>query len=242
MKNRPVLTQFAHLLLILSLVLGCASIAGASGWIPITSARQSILPADKENALPDIQSFIVSVTNGQSGLPTGVYVPGVLALKIIQQPEDNAAFISKLPDTLTQFRMASSYLTVGLLVHNFLAGSQFFNLQLNQQIILVLGDGSQYYYKIDDIQSYQALSPTNPYSNFISPDGQKNLSSEEVFRQVYAKGNQLVFQTCIQKGNEDSWGRLFVIADKVDILQTESINTADYVSAAHFRRAVVGTD
>lgn len=242
MKNRPVLTQFAHFLLILSLVLGCASIAGASGWIPITSARQSILPADKENALPDIQSFIVSVTNGQSGVPTGVYVPGVLALKIIQQPEDNAAFVSKLPDTLTQFRMASSYLTVGLLAHNFLAGSQFFNLQLNQQIILVLGDGSQEYYKIDDIQSYQALSPTNPYSNFISPDGQKNLSSEEVFRQVYAKGNQLVFQTCIQKGNEDSWGRLFVIADKVDILQTESINTADYVSAAHFRRAVVGTD
>jgi hypothetical protein len=138
--------------------------------------------------------------------------------------------------------MASSYLTVGLLAHNFLAGAQFFNLQLNQQIILVLGDGSQEYYKIDDIQSYQALSPTNPYSNFISPDGQRNLSSEKVFRQVYAKGNQLVFQTCIQKGNEDSWGRLFVIADKVDILQTESINTADYVSAAHFRRAVVGTD
>jgi len=138
--------------------------------------------------------------------------------------------------------MASSYLIVGLLAHNFLAGAQFFNLQLNQQIILVLGDGSLEYYKVSDIQTYQALSPTNPYSNFISPDGQKTLSSEEVYKQVYEKGNQLVFQNCIQKGNDDSWGRLFGLADKVDISQTDSIHTADYISATHFRRVVVGTD
>lgn len=166
----------------------------------------------------------------------------VLALKIIQQPEDNAALVSTLPGILTLFRMASSYLIVGLLAHNFLAGAQFFNLQLNQQIILVLGDGSLEYYKVSDIQSYQALSPTNPYLNFISPDGQKPLSSEEVYKQVYEKGNQLVFQNCIQKGNDDSWGRLFGLADKVDISQTDSIHTADYISATHFRRVVVGTD
>ena len=145
MKTRPLFKHFAPVLLILSLVLGCASIAWTSGGIPITSTRQSILPADKENALPDIQVFIASVTNGQSGVPTGVYVPGELALKIIQQPEDNAAFVSTLPDILTQFRMASSYHTVSLLAHNYLAGAQFFNLQLNQQIILVLGDGSLEY-------------------------------------------------------------------------------------------------
>jgi hypothetical protein len=242
MKTRPFFKQFAPVLLILSLALGCVSITGASGGIPVTSTQQSILPADKENALPDIQAFIASVTNGQSGVPTGVYAPGELALKIIQQPEDNAAFVSTLPDILTQFRMASSYHTVSLLAHNYLAGAQFFNLRLNQQIFLVLGDGSLEYYKVSDIQSYQALSPTNPYSEFISSDGQNTLSSEEVFKQVYTKGNQLVFQTCIQKGNEDSWGRLFVIADKVDISQADSINPADYISATHFRRAVVGTD
>ncbi len=242
MKTRPPFRQFALFLLIFSLVLGCVYIAEDGGGIPFTSVRSSILKTDKKNGLPDLQAFIASVTNGQNGVPTGVYAPGVLALKIIQQPKDNAAFVSTQPDRLTQFRMASSYLTVGLLAHNFLAGAKFFNLQINQQIILVLGDGSLEYYKVSDIQAYQALSPTNPYSNFISPDGQKTLSSEEVFKQVYEKGNQLVFQTCIQKGDEDSWGRLFVIADKVDISQTDSANPAANISTSHFKRSVVGTD
>jgi hypothetical protein len=70
----------------------------------------------------------------------------------------------------------------------------------------------------------------------------KTLSSEDVFKQVYAKGNQLVFQTCIQRGNEDSWGRLFIIADEASFIQSDSINPADYISATHFTRAVVGTD
>jgi hypothetical protein len=115
-------------------------------------------------------------------------------------------------------------------------------MQVNQDIILVYGDGSLKNYRVSATQSYQALSPNNPYSNFISTDSDKTLSSEEVFKQVYAKGNQLVFQTCIQKGNEDSWGRLFIIADEVENVQGDSINSADYISATHFTRAVVGTD
>ena len=242
MKFLSWIIQPSRLLLILSIALCSLVFAGASEAILITSAQLSYLPVEKENALPDILPFINSVTNGRSGIPTGVYVPGVLALKIVQQPKDNPAFVSTLPDILTQFQMASRYLTVGLLAHNFLAGTQFFNIRLNQEIVLVFGDGSLKDYKVSDIKSYQAISPNNPYSNFFSPDGQKNLSSEEVFKQVYAKGNQLIFQTCIQKGNEDSWGRLFVIADETGNPQTVSINPSDYISATHFTWAVVGTD
>lgn len=215
---------------------------GANGAIPVTSNRSISLPVENENTLPDIQEFIASVTNSQSEVPAGVYVPGVLALKIVQQPKDDPSFVSTSPDLLTQFRMASGYLTVGLLAHNFLAGSQFFKLQMDQDIILVFGDGSLKNYKVSAIQSYQALSPNNPYSSFIRPESDKTLTSEEVFNQIYARGNQLVFQTCIQKDSEDSWGRLFVIADETASSQAGSLFPVDYLTATHFTRAVVGTD
>jgi hypothetical protein len=242
MKIRSPHTRFTLILCTISVMLSSLAFAGFSGAIPVTSTQLSVSSLDKKNALPDMQTFIFSVTNGQSDIATGVYVPGILAMKIVQQPKDNPAFVSTVPATLTQFAMASSYLTVGLLAHNFLAGAQFSDMKLDQEIILVYGDGSLKNYRVSDIQSYQALSPNNPYSNFINTDSDKTLSSEEVFKQVYAKGNQLVFQTCIQKGNEDSWGRLFIIADEAPYIQSASINPADYISATHFTRAVVGTD
>src|ERR1035437_4896382 len=148
MKNRARFLQLTLILLIIGVILSSLAFAGASASIPVTSAQSAILPIEKGNALPDMQSFIVSVTNGQSGIPTGVYVPGVLALKIVQQPKDNPAFVSTAPDMLTQFGMASSYFTVGLLAHNFLAGAQFANLQMDQKIFLVFGDGNLKDYKI----------------------------------------------------------------------------------------------
>jgi hypothetical protein len=242
MNLRRDFSKSLRLLLIIGVVLGSLAFFGASEAIPVTSTQLSILPVEKENALPDMQTFIASVTNGQRGIPAGVYVPGVLALKIVQQPKDNPAFVSAVPNILTQFEMASRYLTVGLLAHNFLAGTQFFKIRLNQEIVLVFGDGKLKDYSVSDIKSYQALSPNDPYSNFLGPDGQNTLSSEEVFKEVYAKGNQLVFQTCIQKGNEDSWGRLFIIANEMNSLLAKSFNLADYISVTHFHRAVVGTD
>jgi hypothetical protein len=242
MKKRASSTKITLLLLTIGVMLSSLSFAAFSGAIPVTATHLTVKSVDQKNALPDMQTFILSVTNGQSGVPTGVYVPGVMAMKIVQQPKDSPAFVSTVPATLTQFAMASAYLTVGLLAHNFLAGAQFSEMQVNQDITLVFGDGSLKSYKVSDIQSFQALSPNNPYSNFISTADNKTLSSEEVFKQVYARGNQLVFQTCIQKGDEDSWGRLFIIADPVLSAQSDSINLADYITATHFTRAVVGTD
>ncbi len=243
MKRHSYLKRAARLLVLLSLVLSSLAVAGADGAIPVTSNQTFIIPAESSDFVPDIRHFIAAVINGQSGVPAGVYIPGVLALKIVQQPKDNPAFVSTSPNILTQFQLASGYFTVGLLAHNFLAGSQFFKIHKNQIITLVLGDGSLKDYKVNDIQSFQALSPNNPYSNFLSPDGSKTLTSEDVFNQIYARGNQLVFQTCIQKGKEESWGRLFVIADEIDNSQAENyFIPADYLPATHFIRAVVGTD
>lgn len=60
---------------------------------------------------------------------------------------------------------------------------------------------------------YQALDPENPYSDFIDADQPgAQLTSGDLFKQVYTDQDRVVFQTCIDKNGNASWGRLFVIA------------------------------
>lgn len=189
---------------------------------PFVSARIALTGGSNANlnnttavaALPKLKSFVANVKNGHTDL-TGVYASGIFAFKIMQQPSNNAAFVSTQPDALTQFRMALQYNTIGLLGHDYLAGASFFKLKLNQDIVLVKGDGSLKYYRIFEIKRYQALSPTSPYSRFVDLDDKNQLSAEQLFYRIYGKGNTLVLQTCISTEKVSSWGRIFIIARPV---------------------------
>jgi hypothetical protein len=167
--------------------------------------------------LPNFKSFVAGLKNGQTDL-AGIYASGNFAYKIVQQPSDNPAFVSTQPNTVTQFRMAGSFRTIGLLGHDYLAGGSFFNLKKNQDIILVNGNGSTRYFRIYDIQKYQALTPESPYSQFIDLANQQKISVDELFNRIYAKGNILVLQTCISTEKVPSWGRIFVLAQPVNHL------------------------
>lgn len=164
-----------------------------------------------------LNEFIESVKNGRADQVVGVYVSGVFAYPIVQQPAGAAAYVSSLPDTATQFAMASRHDTIGLLAHNYLAGASFVELELGQVVALVYGDGQVRYYEVDKIRIFQALSPTSPYSDFIDLDNPaKLLSATDVFNQIYAEEGRLVFQTCIERDGELSWGRIFVSARPVE--------------------------
>ncbi|NMB89844.1 MAG: sortase [Chloroflexi bacterium] len=166
--------------------------------------------------LPRLDEFINTVRNGDPDTLVGAYVPGLMALPILQQPATDPTFVSEQPGAATQFRSAGQVDSTGLLAHNFLAGEFFSRLGQSQTIILVYGDGRLEYFQVTQIQRYQALEPYNPYSYFVNPaDPGRTLSSTDVFNQTYGQGNVLVFQTCIQKEEQSSWGRLFVIARPV---------------------------
>ena len=77
------------------------------------------------------------------------------------------------------------------------------------------GDGSISKYVVTDIQEYQALQPDSPRSDFRDLGTDKVISASELFKRMYMESEQVTFQTCIWKGDEDSWGRLFVIADPI---------------------------
>lgn len=168
--------------------------------------------------LPALDTFVQSVINGNANEVVGVYVPGTFALTISQQPGNEPNFVSRKPEIITQFAPATRFNTIGLLAHNYLAGDHFYDLSKSQTIILVYGTGNLSYYKIIDIQRYQALSPNSPQSDFVdlNTGANEKLSAADLFQRIYSKGNQVVFQTCINAHGDPSWGRIFIIATPVE--------------------------
>src|SRR6266487_2693640 len=91
--------------------------------------------------LPTFADFSKSVQNGDAKTLRGVYVTDVLALPIVQQPVDNAGYVSTTDGVITQFGMASKYGNVGLLAHNHLSGKLFSQLTAGQEVRIIYGDG-----------------------------------------------------------------------------------------------------
>ena len=165
-----------------------------------------------ENVLPDYRSFMESVQNGQASVLRGVYVPGAFALPIVQQPVGHPGFVSSNNGEITQFRMAAEVGNVGLLAHNYLSGESFTNLSPGQEIRLIYGDGQVEYFIVDQVLQYQALQPYSPNSEFRDLETNITITAEELFRKVYRGERHVTFQTCIEADGNNSWGRLFIVA------------------------------
>jgi hypothetical protein len=203
----------SRLLLALSLLLVFGMTfapAHAAALVPATGAQaESRVQAAR---LPSLDEFTRQVNNGLASQVTGLYIKGVLAYPVIQQPSGQPAYVSNTAATITQFGMATSYGSLGFLAHNTLAGAKFSEITLNALISVVYGDGHTVVYQVSQMRSFQATQPTSPYSSFIDLSSNKTLSATELFTQTYGTKGTLILQTCIASGTVDSWGRLFVIA------------------------------
>jgi hypothetical protein len=165
-----------------------------------------------DGTLPSFADFSRSVQNGEAGVLRGVYVPDVLALPIIQQPQDHPYYVSNREGEATQFSMVSQYGNIGLLAHNTLSGRFFSNLVIGHEVRLVYGDGNVDHFVIKQILRFQALDPQSVTSTFRNLDRNETLSTGEMFNRAYVGESRLVFQTCIKADGNVSWGRLFIVA------------------------------
>jgi hypothetical protein len=161
---------------------------------------------------PDFKDFIDLVENDNGNMLSGVYIPNVLALPIVQQPTGDAGYVSGRDDEATQFELASQYGNVGLLAHNYLSGRFFEHLEVGEEVRLVYGDGKVEYFIITEVLRYQAFDPDSQWSSFRNLDNEDVLSAEQMFTRAYAGAWHVTFQTCIEADGNSSWGRLFVIA------------------------------
>lgn len=170
-------------------------------------------PVQAAASSASLDTFTASLKKSDASQLVGVFVQNVMAVRVVQQSSDN--YVSTSSGTVTQFGLASQFGSIGLLAHNYLSGSNFSKLGSGTEIVLVFGDGSTKRYQVSAVKKYQALSPTDPYSDFINVDNpDSTLTSSEVFNETYGAGG-LVLQTCISKNGNSSWGRLFVIASPV---------------------------
>jgi hypothetical protein len=175
--------------------------------VPTLALRNS------ETNLPDFPEFIRTVQNGEAGVLRGVYVPGVLAFPVVQQPTGNANYVSSTDGALTQFGMPVQFGNVGILAHNDLSGRFFFQLAVGQEVRLVYGDGHIEYFAITQILKYEAFQPNSPYSEFRDLSNDEVLTAEQLFKKVYTGARHVTFQTCIAANGISTWGRIFVIAE-----------------------------
>jgi hypothetical protein len=165
-----------------------------------------------DGTLPGFADFSRSVQNGDADALRGVYVPKILALPIVQQPEDHPYYVSNHDGEATEFSLAAQYGNIGLLAHNTLSGRFFSQLSVGQTVSLVYGDGRVEKFVITKLLRFQASNPESVSSPFRNLDRNETLSSGEMFSRVYAGERHLVFQTCIEANGNASWGRLFVVA------------------------------
>jgi hypothetical protein len=160
-----------------------------------------------------LDEFVSTVQTGEVGVLRGIYVPEVLAGRIVPQPEDDPSFVSTNENTLTQFRLASQAGSTGLLAHNYLAGRDFFKVGEGQIFYLVYGDGHTETFIVTQILRFRALDPENIWSSFIDLEQGGLFSASDLFSKIYDRPGRVILQTCIQVGGEASWGRLFIIAE-----------------------------
>lgn len=165
-----------------------------------------------KSAVSDFQNFYNPIQNGKADVIRGVYVSDILALPVVQQPDNDPYYVSSHDGEVTQFAIASQYGNIGLLAHNNLSGRSFSKLSVGQEVELVYGDGRIEKFVITEILQFQALQPQSQQSSFLNLDTSETLSANQMFNRVYAGNYHLTFQTCIKANGNMSWGRLFVVA------------------------------
>ena len=160
-----------------------------------------------------LKTFAATFATAAPDQLQGIFVPKLFSLPVIQQPAGSPAFVSEEPGVVTQFAKASQFGSTGLLAHNYLAGFQFPLLQQGQQIQLVFGAGHTQAFVITAILQYQALQPDSPYSDYVELESSRQLTASDLYSEIYRRPGSLILQTCIARPGEDSWGRLFIIAE-----------------------------
>lgn len=166
--------------------------------------------------LPSLRNFSSQIVNGQEQVIRGIYVPGFLALPVVQQPAGNTGFVSTKPESVTQFQLAARDDVIGLLAHNYLSGKEFFRLRDGLQVMAVNGDGSISRYRITEVHEFQKLTPGSNWSHYLDLKTGERLTTYQVFNWFYQGEHHLTFQTCLERNGLETWGLRFVVAEPLE--------------------------
>jgi len=143
---------------------------------------------------------------------SGVYFGKNRFLRVVEQPTGRPEYVSNISHTATKFQLADKYGNIGLIAHNYLGGRLFHDVNLGDDIHVMDGYGHTRMYKVKEVLQYQAINPRDTRSNFIDLRTNKLCTASDVFKRVYQGKHHVILQTCIKKGNNEEWGRKFILA------------------------------
>jgi hypothetical protein len=164
----------------------------------------------------EMEQFVKAVTTGEAGRVTGMYAPGVGHYYVIQQGAAGDTRVSPVQGVLTQYRRPSTGGVIGLLAHNYAAGFRFDQFSAGSRFYLIYGDGDIHTYHVTGFLRYQAVNRNNPDTNLIDLSNGQVQSAAAVYQRVYTGSPHLVLQTCLANDGDMKWGRLFILAEKMD--------------------------
>lgn len=191
------------------------ALTAPTGLAALWPFQQSRTPAYRERLSPHFEKFINQVKNGVPDQVRGVYVANSFALPVIQQPEDEPAFVSENLGEVTQFRSAAENGITGLLAHNYLSGQEFYELDLGEDVNIVYGNGMYRRYRVTEIRRFQKLTPNSLHSDFIDLESGKKETTAQVFNRFYNGKHKVTFQTCLENEGLSNWGLIFIVAEAV---------------------------
>jgi len=116
---------------------------------------------------------------------------------------------------------------IGLLAHDDLAGAFFPYLKMGQEVRIVYGVGRVGYYQINLLARFEAPQPDSQNGIYMDLKSNITYTAQELFTKFYNGDAHVTFQTCILKGGNLSWRRLFVTA-----IPFFSISLSDFQSLA----------
>jgi hypothetical protein len=145
-----------------------------------------------------------------------IQFPNSPPLRVANQSGKDS-WVSPVPNELTHFISAQNkFGTPAFLAHNTGAGKYLYNLKVGDPILFrdeVAGQGAGSIRRVKEIRRYQTLEPKNVLSPLIDLATGKSHKAEDITDEIYRDNKRMVFQTCIPKGGNQSWGRMFVIAE-----------------------------
>lgn len=192
---------------------GLKAPAPAGNATAAQTAGGQVAPTAANPALLSLAEFSRQMAGGSPGVLRGLYVAGVMALRIVPQPAGDAAYISTESGTATRFQKADAFGAIGLLAHNTLSGSYFFSLRPGQKVALVYGDGRVSPYQVSEIADFERLARADLRSDFLQLGANQTWTADQVFARFYKSPGRLTLQTCIRQGEAADWGVRFVVAD-----------------------------
>jgi hypothetical protein len=162
-----------------------------------------------------LREFVKAVTTGEGEKITGLFVPEYGGFYVIQQPDNLDGTVSPVEGVLTQFNRPSKGGVIGLLAHNFAAGKWFNKFEVGDLLYTVLGNGETTAYRLTEKVEYRAIDGKNVQTDFVDLTSGSTRNVDQVYQRVYTGKPHLTLQTCLQQGDDLTWGRLFLLADPI---------------------------